>query len=163
MKIIGIDPGLTSGAIATYNGEVLYVLDVPTVKYKATKKMKTVLNLSELADIFNFTLAGADMAYIEQVGAMPGQGVTSMFNFGEAYGSLKAMTVSFRIPFTLVSPVKWKSEMGLNSDGEKSRNRALEMFPTYADYFKRKKDHNRAEAALLAWYGYCMSTGRKVR
>lgn len=162
MRIIGIDPGL-SGAIASWDGKTLVVLDVPTVQYKATKKMKTEISLSELSDIMNFTFAGADMAYIEKVGAMPGQGVTSMFNFGESYGILKAMTVAFGIPITLIPPIKWKSEMGLNSDGEKSRMRALQLFPNNADTFKRKMDHNRAEAALLAWYGYRMSTVGRVK
>jgi crossover junction endodeoxyribonuclease RuvC len=163
MKVLGVDPGLSSGALATYDGAELYVSDVPTIQYKASKKMKTVLNLPELWNILNFTVADADVAYVEQVGAMPGQGVTSMFNFGEAYGSLKAMVVAAGLPITLIAPVKWKSELGMTNDGEKSRARALQLFPKYAHYFSRKMDHNRAEAALIAWYGYMMMTVGKVR
>lgn len=146
-----------------YDGTKLIVEDVPTVTYKASKKNKTVINLPALADLFNVFFSGADHAYVEQVNAMPGQGVTSMFNFGEAYGTLKMGVAMAGVPYTLISPVKWKAEMALNSDGEKSRSRALTLFPAESKFFARKMDHNRAEAALLAWYGYRMLTVGRVR
>jgi crossover junction endodeoxyribonuclease RuvC len=163
VRIIGIDPGI-SGAIAAYDGSNVYVEDVPTIAIKKTKGKgeKNVINMAGLADLFNFMFAGADHAYIERVGPMPGQGVTSMFNFGGAYYALQMGVAMMQTPYTLISPVEWKAKMGLNSDGEKSRMRALQLFPRQAAYFQRKMDHNRAEAGLLAWYGYQIITTGKV-
>jgi crossover junction endodeoxyribonuclease RuvC len=163
MRIIGIDPGI-SGAIAMYDGTNIVVEDVPTIALKKTKGKgeKNVINITALADLFNFLFAGADHAYVERVGAMPGQGVTSMFNFGDAFGTLKMGVAMVQVPFTLISPTEWKAKMGLNNDGEKSRMRALHLFPRASQLFQRKMDHNRAEAALLAWYGYNILTIGKV-
>jgi crossover junction endodeoxyribonuclease RuvC len=163
MRVIGIDPGI-SGAIAMYDGTNLIVEDVPTLQIKKSKGkgVKNIINITELAGLFNFLFAGADHAYVERVSSMPGQGVTSMFNFGDAFGTLKMGVAMVQIPLTLVSAVEWKSKMGLNSDAERSRERALRLFPRDAKYFQRKMDHNRAEAALLAWYGYQLLTIGKV-
>lgn len=158
MDIIGIDPGLT-GAIARFNGETLVVEDIPIVE--ATKG--TDINYDGLRDIMNLMFAGADHAYIEQVGAMPKQGVSSTFKFGKGFGAVIMAVVFLEIPRTMVSAVKWKLELGLNADKEKSRKRALELFPKYAHMFARKKDNGRAEASLLAWFGYRMQTVGRVR
>lgn len=162
MKVIGVDPGL-SGAIASFDGKTLYVRDMPTIAVMGTKKSKTTIVLPELRDILNIEFDGCDHAYVEKVGAMPGQGVTSMFSFGESYGIIKMGIAMLGVPFDLISPVKWKAEMGLNSDAERSRSRALQLFPNDVEYFKRKKDHNRAEAAILAYYGWKMQTVGRVR
>lgn len=162
MIVLGVDPGL-SGAIASYDGTTLMVEDMPTIQFKGTKKMKTRIVLAELVDIMNIQFSGADHGYIEDVSAMPGQGVTSMFNFGTSFGIAQMAIAMLGIPVTPVSPMKWKMEMGLNSDAEKSRNRALQLFPNSVEKFKRKMDHNRAEAALIAWYGYKMLTVGRVR
>lgn len=162
MKVVGIDPGV-DGAIAMFDGTHLFVEDIPNMDVKVAKKMKTVLNFAALSDIFNFTFAGADHAYIELVSAMPKQGVTSSFNFGKTAGCLEMAVCMIGMPYTLVSPIKWKSELGLNSSGDRSRQRANQLFPSYAHFFKRVKDHNRAEAALLAWYGYQMLVNKGVR
>lgn len=163
MMVIGVDPGKT-GAVASWDGKELRIEDVPTIAVgKGKGKTKTEINLPELAGIFNIIFAGADHAYVEQVAAMPGQGVTSMFSFGATYGMLKMGVAMANIPMTLISPVKWKAEMGLTRDKEKSRERALQLFPKFSDYFKLKKHDDRAEAALLAYYGYKMLTVGKVR
>ena len=162
MIVLGVDPGL-SGAIASYDGTTLMVEDMPTIQFKGTKKMKTRIVLTELADMMQVQFDGADHAYIEEVSAMPGQGVTSMFNFGTSFGIIQMAVAMIGVPITMVSPMKWKMEMGLNSDAEKSRNRALQLFPNSVEKFKRKMDHNRAEAALIAWYGYKMLTVGRVR
>ena len=164
MRVIGVDPGQT-GAIASWDGSSLIVFDVPTltVAKSSGKGKRTEVNLPELVDNLNILFAGSDHAYIERVGAMPGQGVTSTFNFGMAYGYLRMGIAMIGVPSTLVAPVKWKSELGLSNDGEKSRHRALELFPKFSSYFSRKMDHNRAEAALLAYYGRQMLTVGKVR
>lgn len=162
MRVIGIDPGLASGAIAMYDGHSVVVEDMPTLKVKKGKKERTEVILPQLADLFNLFFAGADHAFIEQVSAMPGQGVTSTFNFGMAYGFLQMGVAMANIPSTLVSPVKWKMMMGLNSDANKSLLRANQLFPRESNLFARKMDHNRAEAALIAWYGYRLLTTGKV-
>lgn len=164
MRVIGVDPG-QSGAVASWDGADLIVFDIPTVTVKKAsgKGNRTEVNLPDLVDHLNILFAGADHAYVERVSAMPGQGVTSTFNFGMVYGYCRMGVAMIGVPHTLVSPVKWKAELGLNNDGEKSRLRALELFPKFSSYFSRKMDHNRAEAALLAYYGYKIETVGKIR
>ena len=170
MIVLGIDPGI-HGAIAMYDGDKLFVTDLPTISMEAKaaktksgkKKIFTRINQPELADLFNYTFCGATHAYYEDVTAMPGNGGVSMFNFGYAAGLPTMCAVMCGIPVTPVSPTKWKAEMGLNNDGERSRTRALQLFPNHVEFFKLKKDHNKAEAALLAYFGFKMLTVGKVR
>lgn len=165
MIVLGCDPG-NEGAIALYDGKRVTVEDVPTISTEKTTKTKsgnakkkTVIEPASLRDILRFNLAGWDHAYIEDVTSMPKQGVTSMFTFGRSLGGLEcAIRCEGEGEVHYVSATKWKMECGLNNDGEKSRQRALQIFPLDAGYFKRKMDHNRAEAALLAWYGYQLQT-----
>lgn len=170
MNVIGVDPGAKSGAFAKYDGTHLYVHDMPTIQYKnSQKKNKTAIDYVTLVDAFNIMFDGCDHAYIEQVSARKGppgaksQGVSSTFLFGESFGAIRCAVAMLHIPVTMISPVKWKSEMGLNDEAEVSRMRALQLFPNFSHFFSRKMDHNRAEAALLAWYGYMMLTVGKVR
>lgn len=162
MKVVGIDPGVT-GAIALFDGKNLLVEDIPNLEVVVNKKRKTALNFSAISELFQILFAGADHAFLEQVSAMPGQGVTSMFNFGKTAGALEMALSMSGLPYTLVSPIKWKSELGLNSSGTRSLQRANQIFPSFPQFFKRVKDHNRAEAALLAWYGHQVMTGKGVR
>lgn len=163
MRIMGIDPGI-EGAIALFDGNHLIVEDVPVVlfKKKGKKTESQTINTAALADLFNILFAGADHAYIEQVGAMPNQGVTSMFNFGNACGKLEMGVAMTGVPYTFITPTAWKMEMGLNNTADKSLLRVNQLFPRYSSYFARKMDHNRAEAALLSWYGYQKLTVGKV-
>lgn len=161
MRVIGIDPGV-HGAIAAYDGSVLVVEDVPIIEMKKGKKTSTVMDLTGTADLFNFMFAGADHALIERVGSMPGQGVASTFKFGKAAGALEMGVAMLQVPCTFISPTEWKMKLGLNNDGEKSRQRVLQIFPKHSHYFTRKLDHNRAEAALLAWYCWHIQTSGKV-
>ena len=88
---------------------------------------------------------------IEQVSAMPGQGVTSMFNFGQSFGILKGICSAMQLPMYFVRPVKWKKYFGLiNSEKDASRTRAIEMFPYYSSQLSKKKDINKADAILIA-------------
>jgi len=168
--VLGIDPGI-HGAIAMWDGKSLYVTDIPILSVEAKsaktksgkKKIFNRVSMTELADLFNIVFSGADHAYYEDVGAMPGNGGVSMFNFGYAASQPTFGAVMCGIPVTPVSPTKWKAEMGLNNDGERSRTRALQLFPNSVEFFKLKKDHNKAEAALLALYGYKMLTVGKAR
>ncbi|WP_441232646.1 hypothetical protein [Bradyrhizobium sp. 1200_D9_N1_1] len=94
-----------------------------------------------------------DLVFLERVNAMPGQGVSSTFKFGRAYGVVLGVIGAAALPLHLVTPAKWKGHLRLSSDKEEARALALRLFPACADHFKRKKDHGRAEAALIARYG----------
>ena len=142
--ILGVDPGL-SGAVAFYfpvQG-VVSVEDMPVAA----------------GDVDAATLAARiaqmrpDIAIVEQVASRPGQGVASVFKFGSGYGIVRGVIAAAGVPLHLVSPARWKRAYGLDADKEKSRALALRFWPTRADLFGRKRDHGRAEAALIARYG----------
>ena len=88
---------------------------------------------------------------VEQVSAMPGQGVTSMFNFGQSFGILKGICTAMQLPMYFVRPAKWKKYFNLlNSEKDASRTRAIEIFPYFSSQLSRKKDSNKADAILIA-------------
>ena len=88
---------------------------------------------------------------IEHVSAMPGQGVTSMFNFGQSFGILKGICTAMQLPMYFVRPAKWKKYFNLlNSEKDASRTRAIEIFPYFSSQLSRKKDSNKADAILIA-------------
>jgi crossover junction endodeoxyribonuclease RuvC len=157
MVVIGIDPGL-SGAIAfieRVDGELwLKVFDVPVHLLKRGESKKKELDIQALSEMFRGYKAHA---FIEQVGAMPGQGVSSMFAFGKVYGAIIACVACHCIPYTLVTPVKWKKATGVpvgeGSSKDGSRARASQLMPQHASLWARVKDDGRAEAALIAYYG----------
>ena len=92
---------------------------------------------------------------IEQVAAMPGQGVTSMFNFGQSYGILKGICSAMQLPMYFVRPAKWKKYFNLiNSEKDASRTKAIEMFPYFSSQLSKKKDSNKADAILIASFYY---------
>ena len=92
---------------------------------------------------------------IEQVSAMPGQGVTSMFNFGQSFGILKGMCSAMQLPMYFIRPAKWKKYFNLiNSEKDASRTKAIEIFPYYSSNLSKKKDSNKADAILIASYYY---------
>jgi hypothetical protein len=143
--ILGIDPGKT-GALAFYfTAEPFRVAveDMPIVNDK--------VNAPLLSDIL--WKYGPTYAVIEAVGARPGQGVSSMFNFGVSYGIAIGVLGTRAVPLHFVTPAKWKKHFGLSSDKEQSRAKAIQLFPACSSSFARKKDDGRAEAALIAKYG----------
>jgi hypothetical protein len=141
--ILGIDPG-ASGAVAFYFSDCnIAVDDVPV----AGGEIDPVA-LSALIRKF-----APDTAIIELVHAMPKQGVSSSFNFGMAFGVVRGVIGALQIPLHLVTPTKWKKHFHLDSDKEKARALAIRFFPAASFQFNRKKDHGRAEAALIARYG----------
>ena len=92
---------------------------------------------------------------IEQVSAMPGQGVTSMFNFGQSFGILKGICSAMQLPMYFVRPAKWKKYFNLiNSEKDASRTKAIEIFPYFSSNLSKKKDNNKADAILLANFYY---------
>lgn len=158
---IGIDPGL-SGAVArvTDDGQA-DVFDVPTLSVKASGgKMKTILNEAAMVHLLRL-FDGKFHATIENVHAMPGNGIrkpspSSMFSFGQGFGTWLGILAALEVPYTRVEPKRWKALMldGLNKgDKDSSRQRALQLFPQLAGELKFKKDADRAEALLIAEYG----------
>ena len=149
--IAAFDPGLSGAvAIANPNAGRYEVRDLPTM---GTGK-QIVLNGAELAA--HMRDSSVTNAVVEHVHAMPGQGVSGMFRFGTAFGQILGVLQALEIPYELVQPAKWKREMRLpggKGKGETALLRAIELMPSMAGELKRKKDHNRAEALLIArWW-----------
>ena len=145
----GIDPGL-SGALVHINKErELEIHDMPTLQVSNKGKREVAAFLA--SDIVS--LHPNSSVYIERVAARPGQGVSSMFNFGKSYGILIGIAAGRHMRMDLVTPSRWKKDLKVGTGKDASRYRAQELFPNYSDYFKRKKDDGRAEAALIALWG----------
>ena len=151
--IIGVDPGM-SGAIALLDvrGGLVDVWDMPTVEIKVGKAMKKRVAPEVIAAELR-AYAEYSTAYIEKVAAMPGQGVSSMFAFGEAYGLVRGVLAGMGIPCTTVTPAVWTKAMRVAAGKDGSRQRAMELWPDKAALFKRVKDDGRADAALIAEWG----------
>lgn len=156
MLILGIDPGL-SGAIAFLDTttDALVIMDMPTVEMTRNGKNKREVSPALIADMI--AGKGVTQAFMERVSAMPGQGVSSMFSFGRSTGVVEGVLAAYEIPTTLVTPQAWMKAMGVRAGKDGSRERAMQLFPQYADRFARKKDDGRSDAALIAKYGasYC--------
>lgn len=151
--VIGIDPGV-SGAVAILEQEKLVmVFDMPMVEIKVGKAMKRRVSAEMLADELRLYANAGAVAWIEKVSAMPGQGVSSMFAFGEAYGLARGVLAGLGVPCHAVTPMQWKKGMGLNQGKDASRAKAAQIWPMQAGEFKRVKDDGRAEAALIALWG----------
>ena len=140
MKIIGIDPGL-SGAIAVLeNNKVLNIFDIPVMS--EGKKNKRQLNSALLVNLLkeNINKEEEVAVVVEQVNAMPGQGVTSMFNFGQTFGAIKGICAALELPIFFVRPSKWKKHFELiNSSKDSSRTKAIEMYPKIVKSTSKKK------------------------
>tara|TARA_Y100000590_G_scaffold294629_1_gene332001 strand:+ start:999 stop:1493 length:495 start_codon:yes stop_codon:yes gene_type:complete len=153
MLIIGIDPGI-AGAICFFeNGEILDVIEMPTMA--EGKKNKRQVNGRQVyyeisTRIQNYSTKNISVV-VEQVSAMPGQGVTSMFNFGQSYGVIKGICAAMQLPIFFVRPAKWKKHFELiNSQKDASRTKVIEIFPKISSILSKKKDANKADAILIA-------------
>ena len=151
MKIIGIDPGL-SGAIAVMEGnKIMDMFDMPVMP--EGKKNKRQLNSAQLVKLLKDNIKNNEEVAIivEQVNAMPGQGVTSMFNFGQTFGAIKGICAALGLPIFFVRPAKWKKHFELiNSSKDASRTKAIEMYPSISHQLSKKKDVNKSDAILIA-------------
>ena len=151
MIVVGIDPGL-SGAIAILeNNKVLNIFDMPVMA--EGNKNKRQLNSAQLVNIIkDSTKPDAELAVVvEQVNAMPGQGVTSMFNFGQTFGAIKGVCAALELPIFFVRPSKWKKHFELiNSSKDSSRTKVIEMYPSLSSQLAKKKDVNKSDAILIA-------------
>ena len=123
------------------------------------KKNKKQVNGAQIYNEFLKRINKKDdqiiIVVIEQVSAMPGQGVTSMFNFGQSFGILKGICSAMQLPMFFVRPAKWKKYFNLiNSQKDASRTRAIEIFPYFSTQLSKKKDSNKADAILIASFYY---------
>ena len=152
MRILGIDPG-ASGAlvIVDTNQNTLEVMDMPCVEIKRGARMVRQVSAQLLVNLLRDH--NASHAYVEKVGAMPGQGVASMFAFGRAAGVVEGVLAGLEIPTTYVTPQEWQKAMRVIGGKDGSRNRASQLWPAFSNQFARKKDDGRADAALVASYG----------
>ena len=157
MLVIGIDPGISGSICFFQDGKIIDVVEMPTMI--EGKKNKKQVNGSQIFNEISYRIKKIDKkdikVVIEQVSAMPGQGVTSMFNFGQSFGILKGICSAMQLPMYFVRPTKWKKYFNLiNSEKDASRTRAIEVFPYFSSQLSRKKDSNKADAILLASFYY---------
>ena len=157
MLIIGIDPGI-SGSICFFKDcKILDVIEMPTMT--EGKKNKKQVNGSQIYNEILKRIKKIEKqeirVVIEKVSAMPKQGVTSMFNFGQSFGILKGICSAMQLPMYFVRPAKWKKYFNLiNSEKDASRTRAIEIFPYFSSQLSKKKDSNKADAILIASFYY---------
>lgn len=153
-----------SGAVAFFKeGRLHQLWDMPLA---LTKRGKKKLDINELVMLLGYRVQSDKWTipvYVEHVSAMPGQGVTSMFNFGFQSGAVQGILESFGHEVRRITPQMWKKHLGLiGQEKEASRLLAIEKFPDHKDLFKRKKDHGRADAALIGLAGYEISQQRDI-
>lgn len=152
--IIGVDPGF-GGAVAIIDrtglGHLLTIHDMPTMP---GAKGKNELNHADLFSKLSCRASGSTtMMWLERVSARPGQGVSSMFRFGQQLGALEMAAAAHRHELYYVTPATWKAYFKLSADKGVARGEASRRFPDSAHLFTRVKDDGRAEAALIALYG----------
>jgi len=162
MIIFGIDPGVSGAICALRYGKIIEVYEMPTMI--DGKKNKRQVNGAEVTNIFNkvinINLKATDgnnedevKVVVEHVTAMPGQGVTSMFNFGQSFGAIKGICAALKLPIYFVRPTKWKKHFNLiKTNKDASRTKVIEIYPNISSKLSRKKDSNKADAILIARY-----------
>ena len=155
MLIIGIDPGISGSICFFEDGKILDVIEMPTMN--EGKKNKRQVNGAQIYNEITERISKLQKqdvrVVVEQVSAMPGQGVTSMFNFGQSFGIIKGICSAMQLPLYFVRPTKWKKYFNLiKSEKDASRTRAIEIFPYFSSQLSKKKDSNKADAILIAYY-----------
>ena len=153
MLIIGIDPGISGAICFMHSGEIVDIIDMPLMA--DGKKNKRQLNGSQICHEISSKIKNINnkeiFVVIEHISAMPGQGVTSMFNFGQSFGVLKGICAAMELSLYFVRPVKWKKYFNLlNAEKDASRTKVIEIFPKISSKLSRKKDINKADAILIA-------------
>ena len=157
MLIIGIDPGITGALCFFEDGEIKDIIEMPSMA--EGKKNKRQINGPQIYNeissrVENFNKKNIAVV-IEQVSAMPGQGVTSMFNFGQSFGVLKGVCSAMQLPMHFVRPNKWKKYFNLiKTEKDASRTKVIEIFPYISSKLSKKKDSNKADAILIASFFY---------
>ena len=153
MIIFGIDPGVSGAISVLENKKVIEVFEMPTMI--DGKKNKKQVNGSQVTNIIKGRLKDNKevIVVVEHVNAMPGQGVTSMFNFGQSFGVIKGICAALSLPIYFVRPTKWKKYFNLiKTNKDASRTKVIEVYPEISSQLSRKKDANKADAILIARY-----------
>ena len=153
MIIFGIDPGVSGAISVLENKKIIEVYEMPTMI--DGKKNKKQINGSQVVNIIKERLNGDNeiIVVVEHVNAMPGQGVTSMFNFGQSFGVIKGICSALSLPIYFVRPSKWKRHFNLiKTNKDASRTKVIEVYPEISSKLYRKKDSNKADAILIARY-----------
>jgi len=153
MIIFGVDPGISGAISVLENKKVIEVFDMPTMI--DGKKSKRQVNGAQVTNIIKERLDKNKeiIVVVEHVNAMPGQGVTSMFNFGQSFGVIKGISSALSLPIYFVRPTKWKKHFNLiKTNKDASRTKVIEMYPEISSKLSRKKDSNKADAILIARY-----------
>ena len=153
MLIIAIDPGISGSLCFFDDGKIIDLIEMPSMA--EGKKNKRQVNGSQVYNEISSRIKNYEKkdikVVIEQVSAMPGQGVTSMFNFGQSFGVLKGICSAMQLSMYFVRPAKWKKYFSLiNSEKDASRTKAIEIFPYISKELAKKKDGNKADAILIA-------------
>ena len=151
--IFGIDPGISGAISILENKKIIEIYDMPTMI--DGKKNKKQVNGSQVANIFKEKIETNKeiSVVVEHVNAMPGQGVTSMFNFGQSFGVIKGICSALSLPIYFVRPMKWKKHFNLiKTNKDASRTKVIEVYPEISSKLSRKKDSNKADAILIARY-----------
>ena len=153
MLIIGIDPGISGSICFFEDGKITDLVEMPSMA--EGKKNKRQVNGAQIYNEISSRIKNHEKrnikVVIEQVSAMPGQGVTSMFNFGQSFGVLKGICSAMQLPMYFVRPAKWKKYYGLiKTEKDASRTKVIEIFPYISSKLSKKKDSNKADAILLA-------------
>jgi crossover junction endodeoxyribonuclease RuvC len=154
MICIGIDPGITGSVVFNSDGK-LTIEDTPVIEVKKGNHTTHVYNTAGMAEILHRIWGQQPChVFIESVHSMPKQGVASTFSFGMGFGMWLGIIAAYNLPYTLVTPQAWKKSLmeGIH-DKDAARVRAIQLFPTFAKYFERKKDIGRADAALISEFG----------
>ena len=165
MLIIVIDPGISGSICFFEDGKVIDIVEMPSMA--DGKKNKRQVNGAEVTNILLKELNNLQLpeisssskleervkVVVEHVTAMPGQGVTSMFNFGQSFGVIKGVCAALKLPIYFVRPMKWKKHFNLiKTNKDASRTKAIEIYPSISNKLSRKKDSNKADAILIARY-----------
>ena len=153
-RLVAIDPGLQGGIAVLDQDEVILLTDLPVHKIGVVgkKTLRAELDLHGLHALLAEHAPYAH-AFIERVGPMPKQGVTSMFRFGVSFGAIQGIVAAMEIPLTLVRPQLWQAHHGCGPSPDAARQRAVQLYPQIAPRLVRKADANRADAVLIASYG----------
>ena len=158
---VGIDPGATGAVALIERGggrETVQVWDMPTLKVRVGRVIKSKVDAHGLVVILNQATGGLFTrspvpVLVENVHAMPGQGVASMFSFGTSFGVILGVLATLDIPYTMIEPSVWTRTMGVRRGDDAGRQRALQLFPQAAHLLSRKSDDGRADAILIAAHG----------
>lgn len=157
LTIVGIDPGITGGLAFLHRDGDIHLREMPVYTTKGGKNEIDPVAVMR-------ALEGADVVWLEQVGAMPGQGVTSMFNFGKSFGILIGVCAGVGIPYMFVTPQAWKKQFGLiGSDKDYARTLLIQQYPELASMVARKKDGGLADAFWIARYGAMVQAKGEAR